>query len=119
MTENARKFLQLLSEDESLGKRAADAASIAELIAIAKENGIELSEEDLREANPGRVSLSESELEAVTGGSACFCVWGGFGSESDKNDGRCVCVLAGYGNGGPDGLPRCACPQTGFGISKD
>ena len=119
MTEKVKKFLQILSVDEALGKKAANAATIEEVIALAKEKGIELTEEDVCEANRESAHVDESELEAVVGGGACACVWGGYGAASDKNDGRCVCVLAGYGNGGPSGLPRCVCPQTGGGVSKD
>ena len=119
MTENVKKLLEILSEDEAFAEKAGSAHSIEKVIDLAKEKGIELTEEDVREATRERGSIDSAEMEQIAGGGYCGCIWGGFGKNSDKNDGRCVCAIAGYGNSRPEGYPRCICAQTGGGISAD
>ncbi len=57
---------------------------IAEYIALAKEAGIDLTEEDFRQDNS--TEMSDEELQAVAGGGLCIVGGGGSG---------CVCVIYG------------------------
>ncbi len=101
MSENMKKFLELVSKDENLKQKTlafndmepADAISAG--IALAKELGIELSEADFaKEESCGE--LSDDELDAVSGGarvgtiySRCFCIATGQGGDrtiTDKSD---------------------------------
>lgn len=95
MTENLKKLLETVSANEELNKKAS-AASKEELLAMAKELGIELTEDDLK---PESEELSDDELDAVAGGKSCMCVLGGGGKKT--GDGSvydvCACVAAGTG----------------------
>ena len=61
--------------DKNLILKAKDAKSAEELMALAKENGIELNEEDaimyFEQLNAKKGELSDDELEDVAGG-GCF-----------------------------------------------
>ncbi len=80
MSENMKKFLELVSKDETLKQKMqafkdmepADAISAG--ITLAKELGIELTEADFaKEKSAGE--LSDDELDAVAGGGGTyFCV---------------------------------------------
>ena len=109
MTENAKKFLELLSSDETLAARATGKKK-EELIEIAKEHGITLSAEDFEA--PAQ-ALSDDELDAVVGGSGCACVIGGGGSKNSEFK-ACACVLYGQGNT-KKGKMRCMCTGAGAG----
>lgn len=63
MTENIKKLLELASTNEELKAKLTD-ASKDEFIAVAKENGIELTDADFEQSS----ELSEDELNAVAGG---------------------------------------------------
>ncbi len=73
MSENMKKFLELISKDENLKKKMAELEkmesdkAIREIIALAKEHGIELSEADFVKAESDD-ELSDDELDAVAGG---------------------------------------------------
>ena len=58
--------------NQELITKAKAAKSVAELLDIAKENGIELTEEDAKEyfakLNPTKGELSDDELDDVSGG---------------------------------------------------
>ena len=105
MTENMKKYLELISGDEEAMKKLneQESSSIQEakerIIADAAERGVTLIEEDFNEA--AEVSeLSEDELEAVTGGDSCVCVLGGRGTATDaKAEKTCACVIFGAGEG--------------------
>ena len=84
--------------NEEMIAKAKEAKSVEELIALAKENGIELTEEDAKkyfeQLNAKKGELSDDELEAVTGGGACACVLPGGGG----GDGlKCGCFTGGNG----------------------
>lgn len=64
MTENIKKLLELVSNNEEL-KNKLNNAPREEFIAIAKEQGITLTEADFEAGNG---ELSEDELDTVTGG---------------------------------------------------
>ena len=111
MTESMKKFLEAVSRDEALTAKVGTLAK-EELIALAKEMGITLTDADL--AKPTG-ELDDDELDAVAGGGdvSCACAMGGGGTK-DSNDKTCACVLAGAGystNGGE----RCVCGFAGYG----
>lgn len=68
-------------------------ATVADFIALAKEYGVELTEADFQPV-PTDGELSDSELEAVSGGDTCICVVGGGGTK-DKYHETCACVAPG------------------------
>ena len=127
MTENMKKWMELVSQNEVLQKKLQDMAddtrddSIAKMIEIAKENGITLTADDFE--TPPCEELSDDELDAVAGGK-CGCFLGGGGEGIDKkNRGnkhyKCVCVGWGHGyiDGGCKGSEKmnCVCPAVGGG----
>lgn len=110
--------LQKLIESNQEFKAKAEAldkdpkATVADIIALAKEYGVEIAETDFR-AVPAEGELSDDELEAVAGGGDCYCVLGGGGSAGKHCD-TCACVI--YGVGMDDqNRSRCQCPTVGDG----
>lgn len=93
MTENMKKFLAAVSKNDELIAKAS-AMAREELIALAKNLGIELTDADF--AKPTG-EMNVNELEAVTGGGECSCFAGGGGKKNGKNK-VCACVLAGFGD---------------------
>ena len=142
MTENMKKYLELISKNDETQKKLneQEPSSIQEakerIIADAAEKGITLTEEDFAEtAETGE--LSEDELEAVAGGKACYCVVGGGGTAtSSAYEDTCACVIGGAGSGygyvtkwvtdssvnrerieERTGMSRCVCTVGGYGDS--
>lgn len=120
MTDNAKKLLEILSEDKALAENFS-AMSKDELFVAAKALGIPLTENDL--AKPGS-ELSENELSTISGGQdhephdgkiGCFCtlVGGGGGKDEGETFG-CACV--GYGQGGHGQIDSFVCACLGGGI---
>lgn len=109
MTENLKKFLETVSAQEELGKKAS-AASKEELMAMAKELGLELTEADFEQKS---AELSDDELEAVSGGSSCSCPMSG-GGKQDGDDDVCACNLTGLGYDIRMNI-RCLCQFDGYG----
>ena len=118
MSENLKKFLDLLGSDKELEAKALACNELGEekgrlaLIELAKECGIELTLADFEEeAEPASRELDDDELDAVAGGAvACLCGAGGGGGGRDANDGKvfgCACV--GYGQGGDGSASDCNC----------
>ena len=132
MSENLKKFLDLIGSDKELEAKALACNELGEekgrlaLIELAKECGIELTAADLeKQAEPTSRELDDDELDAVAGGAAtgdeygfCYCIAAGGGGGDDSNDGNtfgCACV--GYGQGG-DGRAKdanCICYLGGIG----
>jgi len=112
MTENMRKFLEAVSQNEEMTAKVG-AMGKEELIALAKELGIELTEADLEK--PAVQELDDDDLDTVAGGSdvSCACAMGGGGTK-DSNDKTCACVLAGAGYS-KNGWERCLCGFAGYG----
>ena len=112
MTENLKKFLETVSKDEALTAKVS-AMGKDELIALAKDLGLELTEADL--TKPAAQELDDDDLDAVAGGSdvSCACAMGGGGTK-DNNDKTCACVLAGAGYS-KTGRERCVCGFAGYG----
>lgn len=111
MTENMKKFLERISQDEALCEKVGSAGK-EELLAMARELGVELTAGDL-ENKPAE--LDDDELDAVAGGNqiTCACALGGGGTK-DKNDKACACVLTGAGFT-KKGRDRCVCGFAGYG----
>ncbi len=114
MTENTKKFLEAVSKNDELAAKIGTMTK-EELLALAKELGIELTDADF-EKPAGE--LSDDELDTVAGGNACCCVIGGTGYKTLINEKTCVCV-AGGGGEYEDGDCRCWCVGTGFGDRGD
>ena len=112
MTENMKKFLEKVSENEELIEKV-NAAGKETLINMAKELGIELTDADFEKPS---VELSDDELDAVAGGRdiSCACAMGGGGTK-DSNDKTCACVLAGAGYDKKYNRERCVCGFAGYG----
>lgn len=127
MTENMKNFLAKISADKELAKKAS-ALELADVIALAKELGIDLTEADLA----AKDEMSADELAAIHGGNEqdwadfnncpgqngiqdCLCAAGG-GGQRDENGDVCACVV--YGQGYRGGA-KCICPLVGVGADDD
>ena len=100
MTENMRKLLEIVSKDEALTAKIG-AMGMEEILALAKELGIELTEADLQKL--AVQELDDDDLDTVAGGGT-----------KDNNDKTCACVLAGAGYS-TNGRERCVCGFAGYG----
>jgi len=109
MSEKMKAFLEEVSKNEELRAKL-NAADKDELIAMAKQLGIELAEADFTAPVE---ELSDEELDAVAGGGECVCVLGG-GGKSGNLQKTCACVTAGAGLH-TDNSARCACTVAGYG----
>lgn len=118
MSENLKKFLDLLGSDKELEAKALACNELGEekgrlaLIELAKECGIELTAADLeKQVEPASRELDDDELDAVAGGAmACLCGAGGGGTGIDDNDGKVIgCACVGYGQGGDGRASDCNC----------
>ena len=124
MSENMKKFLELVSKDEEMKKRMMDfndmetAKAIQAGIDFAKELGIELTEADFVKEKAGG-ELNDDELDAVAGGGGCGCAFGGGGDGTDNFGDDYTCACVGYGQGG-QGVDRlnCVCPVVGGGADE-
>jgi len=110
MTENMKKFLEAVSKSDELYGKFTNATK-EDIVAMAKEVGIELAEADFVQNN----ELNDDELDAVAGGKECGCAMGGGGEAGGKWDNKvCACVLGGGGQTA-DGTCRCVCTFGGWG----
>ena len=133
--EDVRRFYARLAEDKALMQEVAkagerlkekfqfkteedfEAMGLAEMYAllepIAREAGCSFTLADLESFGSSRDrELSESELEAVSGGGVCVCVIGGGGTRPPDSDTPCACLIGGIGGG------RCACMFGGGGRAE-
>ena len=113
MTENMKCFLAKVSEDKALAEKASKLEK-DELIVLAKEMGVNLTEADFAQTES---DISEGELNSVTGGGNCYCVAGGGGTAGEK-DSACACVFAGWGRS-TERHERCVCAMAGGGGTDD
>ena len=113
MTENIKCFLAKVSEDKALAEKASKLEK-DELIVLAKEMGVNLTEADFAQTES---DISEGELNSVTGGGNCYCVAGGGGTDGEK-DSACACVFAGWGRS-TERHERCVCAMAGGGGTDD
>ena len=87
MTENMKKFLELMSTKDKEIKEKAAKMEKDELIAFAADHGLTLTGVDFEKPDSeGEISLDEAE--AVAGGGECYCVAGGGGTGGGIQDGR-------------------------------
>lgn len=115
MTENMKKFLEAVSRDAELTAKVGS-MGMKELLALAGELGLELTEADF--TKPAVQDLNDDELDVVAGGVAvsCACAMGGGGTK-DNNDRTCACVIAGGGYT-KSGRERCVCGIAGYGCDS-
>ncbi len=109
MNDNMKKLVDLASKDKEMSAKL-QKASKEQVIALAKEHGIKLTEADF-ETPQGKVS--DDELAAVAGGGICVCVLGG-GGKADEGEKTCACVIVGVGCY-VGGEVRCSCSSAGGG----
>lgn len=110
MTDNMKKFLELISSNEELTAKVSG-TSHEETIAIAKEVGIELTDADFEAQS---CEIGDDELDAVSGGDKCYCAMGGGGTASAGQQ-TCACVMGGAGFTKTGGINRCWCAVGGSG----
>ena len=108
MTENMKKFLEAVSQNEELQEKL-NGMSKEDILAAAKALGIDLTEADFAQNG----EMDDDELDAVAGGGDCVCVVGG-GGTADSNDKTCACVAGGWGERS-GGKVRCKCFVGGSG----
>ena len=123
MSENFKKFLEIVSKDEALKQKVLafkdmeKEDTIRAAIALAKELGIELTEADFSEKEANN-ELTDDELDAVAGGNVCGCPLVGSGGGTDSRDGRtyaCSCIGKGQGGDGREDDLNCSCTAVGTG----
>lgn len=121
MNDNLKKFAEKVSNDPKLQEKlksikSNDDESIDKLIAIAKEEGFELSKEDI-DNEP--LELSAEEMNSIVGAGGCGCTLFGHGAGSDL---FCTCVMKGtgyvQGYGGLSSQGGCLCPGVGVGATR-
>jgi len=130
MSENLKKFLDLIGSDKELEAKALACNELGEekgreaMLALAKECGIELTAADLeKQAEPASRELDDDELDAVAGGAEgddgfCYCIAAGGGGGKDTYDGKvfgCACVAYGQGGDGSASDANCRCYLGGMG----
>ena len=117
MSENLKAFLSKVSADAQLIERLKAAKEYDDILALAKESGVELT---LADIEPESSELSEEELNAVSGGKSggCFCVLtGGGGGKNGQDDVYgCACVAYGQGGDGSKADFTCFCALGGEGV---
>ena len=117
MKESVRQLLEIASKDRNFSEKLKKAATTDEIIQLAAEKNLILTEEDFREE---KRELSDDEIEAVSGGNDCTCVAGGGGTSDDISD-TCACVVYGIGEYNQQGYiqhgvnVRCSCCLIGAG----
>lgn len=109
-----KEFEGAVMDSKEMRQKVAD-----QLSHIAQKYGIQLTAEDILNENAGQ--LSDDDLDAVAGGTECYCVIGGGGEGGKSSKGTdeiCGCVLAGFGNDSiNEGDFRCVCALYGSGHS--
>ena len=123
MTENAKKWMELVSRNKELQEKlmAMNNKTLEEakknVIALAGENGVTLSDEDFTPVP--REELSDDELDDVAGGGGCGCPLAGGGGGKDARTGKaykCGCFTV--GSGGEPASAYCICPFIGGGTDN-
>ena len=128
MNENMKKFLEMISKDETLKQKVLACKDLEKddvvrsVIALAKEMGIELTEADIIVEKEADGELAEEELTAVAGGFGCGCPLVGGGGGTDDRDGHtdgCACVGYGQGGDGRANDTNCVCYVGGCGTDAN
>ena len=113
MTENMKKYLEMISQDEEFRKEMDKLeeehiqAQKKKIMEHAASKGITLTEADFAE--------SDDELSAVAGGATCGCVVGGGGAATKPKEGDCACAFYGQGYYSDKPGKRCICILGGGG----
>ena len=130
MSENLKKFLDLIGSDKELEAKALACNELGEekgrlaLIELAKECGIALTLADFEKKDePASRELDDDELDAVAGGAncdngGCYCPLAGGGGGIDDDNGKifgCACVAYGQGGDGRASDANCRCIFGGVG----
>lgn len=115
MTENMKKFLERMSANEELRDRV-NQMTEEELLHEAAKLGIALTDEDFKQEE-SQGTLSDDELDAVSGGGKCGCYGSGGGTADGTGLKPCGCVAVGVG-GFEDGERRCYCIAAGGGVNQ-
>ena len=100
MTENGRKLIELISENEEAREEFLTCKDSDQIIKFAADKGLAVTLDDLDfniVEEEGVKELDLDEMEAVAGGSKCVCVVGGGGEASREGQSTCACVAAGWG----------------------
>ncbi len=111
MTDNMKKFMDLVSENAELAAKVSNMDKAA-LIAEAQKQGIALTEADFTADKSAE--LSEDELGEVAGGK-CSCLLGGAGEPKNDHSLPCGCTMEGNGLF-TDIVRRCSCAMIGHGV---
>lgn len=115
MTENMKKFLEVVSSKKDLAERVGQ-MSREEVLRTAEELGVALTDEDFAQQEE-QGSLSDEELDCVAGGDKCGCVGLGTGQPGLGDTGLKKCECMGDGNGVfSDNVERCRCAVFGGGV---
>ena len=116
MTNNMKDFLEKVSKNAELAKRA-EKMDAEELKALAQELGMELTDDDMEQ----NCDVNDAELEAVAGGlcsmaggNSCTCSEAGYGKSSTRK--FCLCMQGGTGKTFT-GTQLCQCSAFGSGGS--
>ncbi len=104
MTDNAKKFLAAVSQDEALKKEFEGVKGLEAMLKIAKAHGFELTAEDFTPSDMEK--LSEDEMKAVAGGRMMAA----------SGSGVCQCCNVGEGSGLNF---KCSCNRCGEGLHSN
>ena len=131
MSENLKKFLDMIANDKELEAKALACNELGKekgklaMLELAKECGIELTLADLAmEEKPASRELDDDELDAVAGGGVgfCTCLVVGGGGGRDVDDGKvfgCACTSYGQGGDGNAKDRNCICILGGAGSDDE
>ncbi len=112
MTQNAKKFIEMVSQDKELENKInnlnPDAQDILDQVAkVAAEHNFDLTAEDFASQEK---ELDEDELAVVAGGAACSCIGKGVGGSTSGSD---LCRMNQEASGVSD--MHCSCTVYGSG----
>ncbi|MCC8152394.1 MAG: Nif11-like leader peptide family RiPP precursor [Lachnospiraceae bacterium] len=122
-----KQFLEEMEKNEELKAKVEELnnrgdSTVEDFIALTKEFGFALTEEDFFGEKKSDDEISEDEMDAVAGGGVCKCAVGGYGGGESGfyySDQGCVCVVGGGGDylDGADEKykSRCICVLNGYG----
>ncbi|MBQ7543947.1 MAG: Nif11-like leader peptide family natural product precursor [Synergistaceae bacterium] len=121
MTDNVKKFLEAVSQDEALKDAMKSAKGFDAIVKLAASRGFAITAEDLAPSETSE--LSEDEMAAVSGGtgffaakvtSSCRCQNYGSGLTWELS---CDCSGSGTGINTNNGHERCWCSSEGLGLA--
>ncbi len=89
MTEQLKSFMETMAQDQSLAEALNAAETPEAVIALAKEKGFDLTEQDLAMAMAPTGELSDDALDDVAGGAGLY----GYMGQSGTTYGGCLARL--------------------------